>query len=231
MPYKCLIIRTMPLALQTAQAVTDLGYEPIVLPAAILKPTENLIEASNIQAFLVTSPNAPPLSKIKREMLSIPVYAVGDKTAKACDDLGFESVISAGGDAAALAVLVADRLSPKNGALLHLRGNEVAGDVNGLLSACGFDVKSVTVYETIENPNFKSELPDILRNYEGIILFHSPKGAMRFKEAMAQCNLEKWRGVAISKAAASPLEDFGFKDLVIAQMPNENALLAAIASK
>lgn len=231
MPEKCLIIRTMPLALQTAQAVTDLGYEPIVLPAAILKPTENSVDATQIQAFLVTSPNAPPLAKIEKYMLSIPVYAVGDRTAKACENMGFENVISAGGDAAALAVLVADRLSVKNGALMHLRGNEISGDVKGLLSACGFEVKSVTVYETIENPRFKRELPESLEIGQGIVLFHSPKGAARFREALKDIDLRNWRAYAISNAAAASLVDLGFKEIKIAQMPNEGALLAAIAPK
>lgn len=221
----------MPLAQQTALAVADLGFEPIVLPAAILKPTENQISAENIQAFLVTSPNAPILAKILPEMYSIPVYAVGDRTAKACEDLGFMNVISAGGDASALAVLVADRLSPKNGALLHLRGNEVAGDVKGLLEACGFKVQSITVYETIENPKFKRELPEILLQNHGIILFHSPKGALRFLESFNKAELKNWTAIAISKAAAIPIENLGFKETKIAKMPNEDSLLAAIAPK
>lgn len=226
----CLIIRTEPGASFTAQKVRELGFSPLVLPAANATPTHAKFDHSNVQAILVTSSNAPRLADFCPEALAIPVYAVGDATAAAAQKIGFQTVISAGGDASTLAVLVADRLDKHHGALLHLRGTEVAGDVAGFLSACGFEVRSHIVYETTTNPQFKSQLPDILKRESGIILFHSPNGAQRVAEACDPQMVKNWAAFGISNAAIKLFmyNSWPFAEIKSAELPNESSLLEAI---
>ncbi len=221
----CLITRTMPGAQATAQKIAPLGYEPIILPAAILRPTNSSIDINGVQALLVTSSNAPYLANLSPDILDLPVYAVGDATAKAANDAGFANVVSAGGDASTLAVLVADRLKPQNGALMHLRGHEIAGDVAGLLGACKFEVRSTEIYETIDNPEFSQQINQILAQNSGIIMFHSPKGAQRFRKYADFSLLKNWSALCISQASSIPIDEPIWANFLIAQKPNEASML------
>lgn len=224
----CLIIRSQTGADATAAKVANLGYCPIILPAAILCPTNNIININNIQAILITSSNAPRLAKLNDDILKIPVFAVGDATKQAAIEAGFENVISAGGDASALAVLTADRLKPNNGALMHLRGLEVAGDVKGLLNACGFEVKTTTIYETIENPEFVLNINNILKENSGIVLFHSPKGAQRFRKYADFSLLSHWTAICISSATMVSIDEPAWKQIHAAISPNEASMMEQI---
>lgn len=222
-----LIIRTEPGASNSAARVSEMGYNPIILPAASAIATHAKFDHRNVQAILVTSSNAPRLADFCPEAFDIPVYAVGDATAQSAKLRGFKNIISAGGDASALAVLVADRLKKENGALLHLRGTEVAGDVSGFLSACGFETRAHIVYETIDCPEFSAKLPEVLVNNSGVVLFHSPKGAARFAKAALGQNLQNWRALGISNAAIAPInsEIWQWKDIQISNAPNEEGML------
>lgn len=226
-----LIIRTEPGASHTAQKVAGLGFEPVVLPAARPMPTNAKFDHKNVQAILVTSSNAPRLTKFCPEAFAIPVYAVGDATANAAREIGFEDVISAGGDASALAVLVADRLKKENGALLHLRGTEVAGDVTGFLNSCGFETRAQIVYETVDCAEFKEKLPEILAQNSGFVLFHSPKGAQRFAAVARDAKLENWCALGISEAAITPIstEKWQWAEIMFAQEPNEESMLELLS--
>lgn len=224
-----LIIRTERGAISTAKKVVEMGLTPIILPAAKIIPSNIKPDFSNIQALLVTSSNTLSNVSINDEALSIPIYAVGDATAASCQDKGFKNVISAGGDANALAMLIADRLKPQNGALMHLRGHDVAGDARGLLEACGFEVISHIVYETEDNIEFKEQLSDILKQKSGFVLFHSPKGAMRFANVAKYNDVANWAAIAISQAAINDVkEGFIWKKIMIAQKPNEASMLSLL---
>src|SRR5690606_18555276 len=111
----------------------------------------------------------------------LPVYAVGDATAQAARAAGFDTVESAGGDVVALAALVAERLSPGGGSLLHVAGSQTAGDLAGRLSALGFTVHREALYEARQAQALSAETAAALR--QGTIdaaAFFSPRTASAF---------------------------------------------------
>jgi uroporphyrinogen-III synthase len=226
----CLITRTRPGAQVTEAWLKARGFEAVSLPAAVIVPTGAHIETSGVQALLMTSASAARSSVMSDTILHLPVYAVGDATAQAATLAGFTNVISAGGDGAALAVLAADRMQTDAGALLHLRGQEVAGDVTGMLTACGFQTRSIEVYRTDDHPDFEAGLLRYLSNQSGYILVHSPAGARRVAAAIsaATSDLDRWHIFGLSKACLLPLENLGFASLTAASQPDENALMEAI---
>jgi uroporphyrinogen-III synthase len=227
----CLITRAQPGALASATAVSELGYVPIVVPAAVISPTHVAISTGGVQALLMTSAAAARNTKTDAFVRALPVYAVGDATAESAIQAGFENVISAGGDGAALAVLAADRMKPSDGALLHVRGQEVAGDVAGMLSACGFETRFVEVYQTHDHPDFRADICSQLREKSGIILLHSPAGARRLNAAIANqaIGLAGWTAFGLSLACVMPIENSGFKALFSADRPDEEGLMEAIS--
>ncbi|MEN9874246.1 MAG: hypothetical protein RL186_1143 [Pseudomonadota bacterium] len=154
----CLITRTQPGASATAQALAVRGHTPVIVCAAQTVGVDHEMDVAGVQALLMTSAAAARHARTNAHIRALPVYAVGDATAQAALAAGFETVISAGGDGATLAVLAADQMQASDGALLHLRGQEVAGDVTGMLNACGFQTRALEVYHTWDDPDFKAGL-------------------------------------------------------------------------
>lgn len=226
----CVITRTEPGAHATAEAVRGLGLTPLIIPAARVEITPAILDLDGVQALLMTSAAAARAIQVTETLKALPLYAVGDATAEAAVAAGFETVISAGGDGATLAVLAADRMSPRQGALLHLRGREVAGDVTGMLRACGFEARHVEVYTTHDQPDFKATILDQLAKHSGFILIHSPAGARRLGAAVsdADLNLGAWRVVGLSSACIKPLEELAFKSTNLAHSPDEEALIETL---
>jgi uroporphyrinogen-III synthase len=228
----CLITRTQPGADATAMVLRDLGFHAIAIPAAVIVPTHAAVETQGVQALLMTSAAAARNTVATDHIRALPVYAVGDATAQAAEDAGFERVISAGGDGATLAVLAADRMTPRDGALLHLRGQEVAGDVTGMLTACGFETRLVEVYQTRDHPDFPVLVREYLAKPPGQIVFHSPAGARRFAQALTGYgfDLSHWNAFGISSACLAPLQEFGLASLISAQRPDEDALIEEVCA-
>lgn len=228
----CIVTRSQPGALATATELEHMGYVPLVVPAAIIIPTDAGISTDGVQALLMTSAAAARNARASQAALNLPVYAVGDATAQAASDAGFRTVISAGGDGAALAVLAADRMKTADGALLHLRGSEIAGDVTAMLETCGFQTRFVEVYMTRDHPDFGDKITQALANNSGFILLHSPAGTRRLLSALGQAgqDLGAWCVVAISPACLTNLQNEGFGKLIAAEQPDEMSLLAALAA-
>ena len=226
----CIITRTLPGADVTAEAVRALGLAPVVIPAAQIYATGAEIVLEGVQALLMTSAAAARTIEVTDAIKALPLYAVGDATAEAALTAGFETVISAGGDGATLAVLAADRMSPRRGALLHLRGQEVTGDVTGMLRACGFEARHIEVYTTADHPDFPARLRETLASAHGFVLIHSPAGARRLGSAIADsdADLRRWQLIGLSAACLKPLETYDFSSKHMAEAPDEAALMAAL---
>jgi uroporphyrinogen-III synthase len=221
----------MPGAQVTEALLRDMGHQPICVSAAMITPTHAPIDATNVQALLMTSAAAARAVTFDTTLVAMPVYAVGDATAEAASLAGFRNVISAGGDGATLAALAADRMKTDGGALLHLRGQEVAGDVTGMLSACGFETRFVEVYQTQDHPDFRAALLRNMSKQSGLVLIHSPAGMRRVQTALegSHVNLAEWRLVGLSAACLAAAGNFGFGGLFVASQPDEAALMDAVS--
>jgi len=226
----CIITRTEPGAHATAEVVRGLGLTPLIIPAARVEVTPATLDLANVQALLMTSAAAARSIQMTDALRALPLYAVGDATAEAALTAGFETVISAGGDGATLAALAADRMSPRQGALLHLRGREIAGDVTGMLRACGFEARHVEVYATHDHPDFKTRIEQELAVGRGFILIHSPAGGRRLAAAVTDRAkpIAQWHVVGLSHACVKPLEQLRFASTAIAESPDEAALMDAL---
>src|SRR5262249_37259486 len=98
------------------------------------------------EALLFTSTNGVTSFAASSERRDFRAFAVGEGTAVAARQAGFTEIESAQGDVEALAALVAARLRPDQGPLVHASGHIVAGDLAGRLGRLGFKVRSVPLY-------------------------------------------------------------------------------------
>jgi uroporphyrinogen-III synthase len=242
MTLRALVTRPEEDAAPLAAALAERGVEVTVEPLLSIRWIADApIDLAGVQALLFTSANGArgfAALAATREIpgwRELPVFAVGDASAAAAREAGFSRVESAGGDVAALARLVVDRLDPKAGALFHAAGSAVAGDLGGLLGAAGFTVRREMLYEAKPaeqlSPTTVTALAD--RGFD-LVLFFSPRTAATFVTLTRAAGEGVVNGcaaaaaVCLSPAVAAAAGELPWREVQTAARPEMMALLDLI---
>ena len=163
----------------------------------------------------------------------LPVYAVGDASARAAAACGFTDVTSARGDVAALAALVRMKLDPLAGALVHVTGSAVAGDLGASLASFQYVVRRAQLYRSQTVDTLPAAAHSALvEGTIGAALFYSPRTAAQFAKLVAAAglaeNCARLVAVCLSDAVAAALADLSFAEIRIAATPDQDALIAVL---
>ena len=222
-----------------AQALAACGIEWAIEPMIdIIDLPGPPILRRNEQAIVFTSANGPR-ALLRRnqgglsQFASLPVYAVGDATAKAARAAGLSHVESASGDVAALTALVVARLVPQAGPLLHVSGSQVAGDLAGRLTAAGFTVTRVAIYTARKTTALTTPTQEGLR--QGLIdgvTFFSPRTAAAFVTLCHNCGvaaqLRDVAAICLSQAVAQAVNGVTWRTIIVAPRPDQDTLLGCL---
>ncbi len=208
-----LVLRPEPGASETVERARGRGLNAIAVPLFEVRPLEwEAPEPSGFAGLLLTSANAvrhggERLAKLR----GLKVYAVGEATAEAARDAGFD--IAATGDAGIERLL--DSIEPGI-RLVHLCGADRrdAGDARQRIS-------SVPVY--VAEPLAQ---PDLGSARGSVALIHSPRAGRRFAELLAD---RATVAVAAISASAAEAAGAGWEAVETAQHPSDDALLALAA--
>src|SRR5476649_926581 len=230
---RVLITRPEREATALATALVQRGHAAVIAPLFTLQilhpPPDFAATLAASQAVLLTSANGARALAEASDQRSKPVFAVGDTTAATAEGLGFTSVVSASGDAAALSALVREKLDPAKGPLVHVCGVDVAGD----LSPEGFEVRRFALYEAREAESLPASAVAALHARAlDAATFFSPRASAVFARLADKAGLgdacRAVTAVAISPAAAEPLKDLPFQTVRIAARPTRQAMLDEI---
>ncbi|HLO78876.1 MAG TPA: uroporphyrinogen-III synthase [Magnetospirillum sp.] len=209
------------------------GLEVAVEPLLDIHPLDAAVDAQGVQGILATSANGVrTLARVLPDR-SLPVWAVGDASARAARELGYERVESAGGNVETLAALVRQRCTPEAGAFLHAAGSVTAGDLSGRLGEAGFTVRRVVLYEARPATEISADLAKSLGDGAlDVALFFSPRTAATFvtlvKAAGLAASTGKLTAYALSSAVAAELATLPWATVRVAAAPTQAALLAAL---
>lgn len=179
-----LLTRPEPAASEVSLRLVSLGAEVLSEPLLIVRPLECKAmdwELEGVRTLIFTSANAVRCLSGLTDVRNKLVLAVGDRTAQEALNHGFADVVSVSGAGEDLVRHVRSAYTPRSGTFLHVRGEEIACDVEALLSACGYDIRSRIVYRTEKAQTFSSACLEALAN--GKItdaLFFSPGAARTF---------------------------------------------------
>ena len=227
-----LVTRPEPGASDTAARVAALGYRPIVAPLLEIRMLRaSLPPSGRMQAILATSGNAIPALPASHRYL--PLFAVGEATAAHARASGFAQVVSADGDAIALASLVTRRSDRHAGPLLLASGRGQGGALAADLRARGFRVIRRVVYAAAPVAN----LPDIARDAFVMgrltaALFFSVETARHCVRLLQAARLHEVvrsvEAMAIGQPAAVALEMLPWRRIRVAARPNQDAMLALL---
>ncbi|QJE73211.1 uroporphyrinogen-III synthase [Aerophototrophica crusticola] len=229
-----LVTRPRPEADSTAAAVAALGHRALVEPLLDIRllPLPGL-ELDGLQGVVATSVNGVRALAGATDVRSLPLYAVGGKTAAMARDAGFASVVEGGGDAASLAGLLARTLDPRAGPLLHVSGADVAADLGALLAPAGIGVRRVVGYQAVAAGRLSPDVQLALAEGRiGAALFFSPRTARTFASL---CTIEGvsaacagLTALCLSQAVADGLAGLGWGAVRVAERPTQEALLALL---
>ena len=202
-----------------------LRIEPV--PDAVIGP-------GPFAALLVTSANvAPAIAAHARfaQLRSLPVFAVGDRSAEALRAAGFAGVTSAHGGVDDLAALATSCIRP-GGSLLYLAGADRSGDLAGVLSGRGFAVSTVVIYRAGPVTALSPIAAAAIEVIDGVLHFSRRSAEMYLTAARAggvyDDAIKPMIHFCMSAQVAEPLIRAGATDVRVAQEPSESTLLSLI---
>jgi uroporphyrinogen-III synthase len=210
---RLVILRPEPGATETVERAKQRGLDAVAIPVFTIEslPWE-VPEASGFDALLLTSANAMRQGgEGLVQLRGLPVHAVGEATAKAARDAGFD--IASSGDSGVDRLLAS--IEPEL-RLLHLCGEEAKAPVDAPQR-----ITRIAVYRSTP-----IDAPDLTPIGGAVAIVHSPRGGARLAQLVED------RGsvaiAAISDAAAAEVGG-GWKNVEIADRPSDEALLALAA--
>jgi len=209
------------------------GYRTAIEPMLAIEPVPAALDIAGYQAVLATSANGVRALAAAVTARDAMLFAVGDATARAAREAGFASVESAAGDSQALAGLIANRLDPRAGKLLHVSGEEIAGDLAGSLTARGFTVERRVLYRARAATELSAATARLIAD-GGIdaVLFFSPRSAQTFVSLATAARLAPaCAGVAaicLSPAVAAAADGVAWRTVCVAARPDRAALVEAL---
>jgi len=234
-----LVTRPEPDNARTAAALRARGHAVTLAPVLRVEvDAEAELGGGPWGGLLITSTNAIRAAAEhprRDELLTIPVFAVGRRSAEAARAAGFAEVASADGGADDLARLVAARATAGRPThpLLWLAGEDRAGDLAGALAPHGIVVHTVVVYRAVA----ETALPAVVREalaagtVDGV-LHYSRRSADAFEAIAMAAGIDlkslPTKHFCLSAQVAAPLRELGIAAVAVAERADEAALLALL---
>lgn len=225
---RLLVTRPEPDASETAARLRALDIDAVVSPLLLARTlTTTLPLASGFTALAITSANALRALDERGEiprLQTLPVYAVGDRSAAVAREMGFAEVVSAEGNIDDLVALLA--AAGVGGPVLYPTARQQAGDLAKALAPHGVMVITSAVYEMHPAQQLGADLDGL----DGA-LFYSRRTAETFTR-LAPAGSDRARPgmLCLSEAVAAPLLAAHFVRVSLADHPSEEAMMALALS-
>ncbi|WP_298953260.1 uroporphyrinogen-III synthase [uncultured Methylobacterium sp.] len=232
-PLRVWVARPLPAGARSAARLAALGHVPLLAPVLAVAPGDAPPPPGPFDGLLLTSANAAGPLAAASLAGAAPVYCVGARTAAAARAAGLGPVLrEAGGDAAALAALVASDLSP-GARLLHAAGRERKPEPAATLAAAGYRVAAWTAYAARPLPVLPEAVGDALRDGCLDAALHYSRRSAEVALGLAAAAghgaaLARLVHACLSADVAAPLVAAGVPSHVVAARPEEDALLDAL---
>jgi uroporphyrinogen-III synthase len=233
---RLLVTRPEPDGERTAATLRARGHDVLVASLLRVEALAGDLGAATWGAVAMTSANAArAVERHPRlpELVGLPVFVVGRRTAEVARAIGFGDVTSADGNERDLARLIGARLRGSTAPLLYLAGEDRACDLAADLAAHGLQVRAVVIYRT-------TKAARLLPAAEQALAAGALDGVLHYSQRSAQAYIDCARAAdlfdralapfhcCLSAQVAEPLLTAGAADVRIAARPDEAALLELI---
>ncbi len=219
-----LILRPQPAADVSAAQARKMGIESIVMPLFAISPVAwDMPDCADHDALLLTSANAVrAIAEQVSALRALPVHAVGPATAQAAQNAQFD-IASIGPSNAERAL--ANAQAAGHHRLLWLTGR----DHIELNPPAGSTLDIIPVYQSRPvTPD--NAMIDAIQTCQ-IMALHSPRAARYFAAIVDQAGLDR-RTITLAtlSPAIAQAAELGWRDILVAQTPDDGALLRLINS-
>ena len=212
-------------SLELAAVLETRGHTVLIDPALDIEPVPAArVDLAGVQAVVLTSRHAVvALAQIDP---SLPVFCVGEATATLVAAKTARRASTGPGDASGLARLIAQRLRPDDGAVLHLAGDEVRPELRAYLEDHGFHFRQLVVYRARAAARLRpTTLAALGEGRIDAVLSFSPRSAAVFMALARKADLSRVTALCLSSNVAAALEVDRFAGILIAKRPDQAALL------
>ena len=234
MALRLIITRPQEDAEPLADELAALGVENLIAPLLSIKASgAETPDLTDVQALLLTSANGVRAFAHLSKERKVPMYAVGHASASAAREAGFENIEIGGGDVETLAALVCEKLDFRDGAVLHIAGSMMAGDLAGILGQSGFDYRRVQLYHAIKVTDLPRQCLIAIKDaqVDGVVLY-SPRTAQAFMDLLKKAGLDNCTGqllaFCLSEAIAARIIAHDWARVVVAETPDQAALIKSV---
>lgn len=230
-----LVTRAKIDAEKTLSALHAQGFEALGAPVLQLEFVPQPDLSGAFGGLIITSANAlraiahaPQLDALT----SLPLYAVGERSAALARLGGFMQVMEAQGDARALSRLIRAHHSGAK-PLLYLAGADRSFDLELDLKKSGLKIETRVVYRMAPVAQWPDDIANTIRaRPPQAVLHYSARSARQFAALAAFHDLmPQLTGalqVCLSDQVAEALRQTGFARIKVASQPQEDALIAAL---
>lgn len=229
------VILTRPLerAQPLAERLRAEGDEVLLAPMLKISLLPVGEPAEPLQAVIFTSVQGVEGVAGAKGFRIFPAFTVGSKTASAARKAGFERVWNADGDSEDLLKLILTEANTGKGPLVHLCGDQTAGNIVERLKERGFDARRQKVYEAHAQDSLPATVAEKIkaRGFDAA-LFFSPRSANIFcriaREKELADSFSHAEAVAMSEDVRSEAAALPWKRIHTADQPTESAVLALL---
>jgi len=202
----------------------------IISPLLEIAPAGALPDLAAFQALIFTSVNGVQAYVGLSGPIGLRAFCVGARTAKVAGDAGLQAV-SADGGAKDVVALVQSQLAPDGGAVLHIRGEHVAGEIAMSLRGVGFSVEEAVLYQQVAQGLTETARAALANGEIDVLPLYSPRTAETLLTEIS--NNPDWpigqiTAICISENVAKAVHTAGFGGVDIAAGPNGAEMLSAI---
>lgn len=228
---KMLVTRPEPDAQATLARLDALGISALAAPVMVRQTLDaSLPPPDGFTAMVLTSANAVR-ALAERGVLDqyrhLPVFAVGDRTAREASEAGFERVSSAAG---ALQDLVnAMTIARMRGPIFYPTGKHQSADLAKALAPLGVMVATAKIYDMVAVEALPAQILAELGGEIGAVLAYSRRSAEIFATLAASLPRDRRSRLAmlcLSETVAEPLLEARFSRISLADRPDEDAMMA-----
>lgn len=224
---KILLTRPYNLALNSRDQIVNLGKKAEIVPLIKIKHLNKKIIDSNFQYIILTSQNAVLFFQENFWMKDKIILTVGDVTKNLLMQLNCKKVFLCEKDVSSLINSICEMID-RTSNILYISGDHLTCDLNKELEYHGYNnITSLVIYKSQAVKSLtEGQITKINKDID-IIMFYSSRTAEIFFNLSQKYNFftDDKIAICISKKCAQHISHLKWKDIKIANYPNENNMM------
>lgn len=221
--------RALKQSLETESKLHELGFETHIFPLKKLQPLQNTFPEDHFDCVIFTSQNAVEAYKQLNYAKSLPAFVVGNKTAKACEELGIKVQHNADGTIQDLIALIDTDSDLQNASYFYPTTANAKTDLENYFLEKNIHFVRQNIYKLQPVEMFDAKTVSFFQEGQiGQVLLYSDDFARHFFSLAYTANLyvflEKVQFICISSSVAQKIPSEFSKNILIAKHTNEASM-------